>query len=209
MRADARKAPAGERKTEILEAACRVIARRGVRGLRIEELAREAGVSTALIYYYFEGRATLLQRALEYVSARAFAYTEPEPAAATSARTRLEAIMLREFQDSPLVYENSVVWGELWASAVFETELRADLARSGQAWVTALAQLIRAGQDEGTINAAVVPDEAAERLSAIVNGLSAKWLIGALTLERARLLVRGAVEREFGACPSSAVGTSS
>src|SRR5690348_16389689 len=122
-RAEGRKPAAADRKTEILEAACRVIARSGVRGLRIEELAREAGVSTALIYYYFEGRATLLKRALEYVSERAFAYTEPEPALTASAPARLEEILLREFQDSPIVYENSVVWGELWASAVFETDL--------------------------------------------------------------------------------------
>ncbi|MZE52785.1 TetR family transcriptional regulator, partial [Streptomyces sp. SID5770] len=44
------------RSTQILEAAARVIARRGVRGLRVEELAAEAGVSTALIYYHFKDR---------------------------------------------------------------------------------------------------------------------------------------------------------
>lgn len=201
MRAEARKAPPGDRKAEILEAACRVIARSGVRGLRIEDLAREAGVSTALIYYYFESRATLLKRALEYVSERAFGYTEPAPAPASSARARLEEILLREFQDDPLVYENSVVWGELWASSVFETDLRADIVRSGEVWAAALAKVIRAGQDEGAIDPVVVPEDAAERLIAVVGGLSDRWLIGALTVERARQLMRGAVERELDASP--------
>ncbi|WP_425558559.1 helix-turn-helix domain-containing protein, partial [Kitasatospora albolonga] len=44
--------PVSDRRTEILRAATRVISRRGVRGLRVAELATEAGVSAALIYYH-------------------------------------------------------------------------------------------------------------------------------------------------------------
>jgi hypothetical protein len=44
----------------------------------------------------FKGRATLLKRALEYVSERAFAYTEPEPATTVSAPARLEEILLMD-----------------------------------------------------------------------------------------------------------------
>ncbi|MEV4898166.1 helix-turn-helix domain-containing protein, partial [Nonomuraea sp. NPDC055795] len=42
-----------DRQRQILEAAVRVIAHSGVRGLRVEKLSAEAGVSTALIYYHF------------------------------------------------------------------------------------------------------------------------------------------------------------
>ncbi len=42
-----------DRETGILEAACRVIAREGADGLRMGAVAREAGVSSALIHYYF------------------------------------------------------------------------------------------------------------------------------------------------------------
>ena len=45
-----------DRRTQIMQAAVRVIARDGVRGLRVEKLAAEAGVSTALIYYHFHDR---------------------------------------------------------------------------------------------------------------------------------------------------------
>ena len=41
----------GERREAILTAAARVIARSGVRGLRVEEVASEAGVSPPLLYY--------------------------------------------------------------------------------------------------------------------------------------------------------------
>lgn len=42
-----------DRQTLILEAPIRVTAQSGVRGLRVEKLAAEAGISTALIYYHF------------------------------------------------------------------------------------------------------------------------------------------------------------
>ena len=55
-----------DRKTEILEATCRVIAREGADGLRMGTVAREAGVSSALLHYYFDTRADLLMQAFEH-----------------------------------------------------------------------------------------------------------------------------------------------
>src|SRR6476660_8527731 len=54
-----------DRTADILEAACRVIAREGADGLRMGLVAREAGGSSALIHYYFATRADLLLRAFE------------------------------------------------------------------------------------------------------------------------------------------------
>ena len=61
-------APEGRRagrREAILDAAARLIARRGVRGLRVEEVATEAGVSPPLLYYHFESRAGLVRATLD------------------------------------------------------------------------------------------------------------------------------------------------
>ena len=50
-----------DRVVEILDAACRVIARDGWTGLRMDAVAREAGVSKALVHYYFATRKGLLR----------------------------------------------------------------------------------------------------------------------------------------------------
>ena len=60
-----------DRTADILEAACRVIAREGADGLRMGQVAREAGVSSALIHYYFATRADLLLRAFEHADEQA------------------------------------------------------------------------------------------------------------------------------------------
>ncbi|MCX4750072.1 TetR/AcrR family transcriptional regulator [Kitasatospora sp. NBC_01287] len=186
-----------DRRTEILKAATRVIARRGVRGLRVGELAAEAGVSTSLIYYHFTDRAGTLRRTLEFISDRADRYTaERSPGTLPDdARADLEQILLLELQDTPEVRENSTAWGELRASAVFEPDLREDLAKSTHTWVHEIADLLARADPLGTAPAHAA---AAERLTALVEGLSVRWLSGSLPLDHARHLLEGAIDAELG-----------
>ncbi|MEU3748075.1 MULTISPECIES: TetR/AcrR family transcriptional regulator [Streptomyces] len=185
----------GHRRRAILEAAARVIARHGVRGLRMEELATEAGVSTALIQYHFKDRAGTLRHTLEFISDRADRYTSERDGGEGpyDARQELEQSLLLEFQDVPEVRENSTVWGELRASAVFEPELRGDLARATLAWIPDVADLL--GCIRPTVPAPALT-ASAERLTGLLEGLSTRWLSGALPLPHARELVREAVSIE-------------
>ncbi|GAA4975601.1 TetR/AcrR family transcriptional regulator [Yinghuangia aomiensis] len=189
---------AQDRRTVIMEAAARLIARRGVRGLRIEELAAEAGVSNGLIYYHFKDRAGVLRATLEFINNRAERYTAEHVAAEHLADPRavLEQTLLLEFQDTAEVRENSTAWGELRASAMFDVLLRADLAEATRVWDGEVADLIAA------VLPAVPGDralEAAQRLTALLEGLSGRWLSEGLTLDRARALILGAIDGELDA----------
>ncbi|MFF2700984.1 TetR/AcrR family transcriptional regulator [Streptomyces cyaneofuscatus] len=193
-----------DRRTAILEAAATVIARRGVRGLRVEELAVEAGVSKALIYYHFEDRTGLLRRTLAFVNNRAERYTAEQsavdattgPGAATGAAPasgplrRLEQALLLELQDLPHVRENSTAWGELRASAVFDPELRGELALASVIWVREVADQLGEVRPTAPESALVA---SAERLTALLEGLSARWLSGILPLADARARMREAI----------------
>ncbi|MFG2191879.1 TetR/AcrR family transcriptional regulator [Streptomyces sp. NPDC048639] len=190
-----------DRRTLILQAATRVIARRGVRGLRVEELAAEAGVSTALIYYHFGGRAGLMRHTLEFISNRAERYTEPEACPESEPRAHLEEMLLLELQEAPDVVENSTAWGELRATAVFDPSLREQLRESTEEWIEYATGLIRQAQEAGTVADHVVAVDAAERLTALVEGLSERWLSGSATLTRVREVLGGAFEMELGPAP--------
>ncbi|MFJ6778871.1 TetR/AcrR family transcriptional regulator [Streptomyces yangpuensis] len=189
-----------DRRTDILTGAARVIARQGVRGLRMADLAAEAGVSTALIYYHFEDRAGILRHALAFIGDRADRYTatardaDPE-ALPPGPRQLLERTLLLEFQDLPEVRENSTAWGELRAHSVFDPELREELAAAGAAWAAEIAGHLAAlcpAAPPGAVTAA------AERLTALLEGLSVRWLSGLLPLRHARDLVREAIGVETG-----------
>ncbi|MGC0419363.1 TetR/AcrR family transcriptional regulator [Embleya sp. AB8] len=185
-----------DRRTTIMEAAARVIARRGVRGLRVEELAAEAGVSTGLVYYHFKDRTGVLRATLQFINDRADRYTTERAAEARPASPRAELAerLLLELQDDPVVRENSTAWGELQASAVFDESLRDDLRQATEEWSIEIAELI----------ARAIPTAppahtraAAERLTALLEGLSGRWLADILPVTHARALMSDAITVEL------------
>lgn len=197
-----------DRKTEILEATCRVIARSGAHDLRVEDVAKEASVSPALVYYYFDTRAELLSRAFEFADARSTAHTMKHIQTDLSGRERLHAILFHEFDDAPDVRDNWVIWGEMSSTAVFDKDLLATLDTWSRNWVKMVADLIRDGQQDGSIAAdANEADAAAERLTAIVDSLGGKIQLGFLDPSRGRTILQEALDMELGADRGVATAT--
>ncbi|MEC3978665.1 TetR/AcrR family transcriptional regulator [Amycolatopsis sp. H20-H5] len=186
-----------ERRTQILQAAVRVIAQDGVRGLRVEKLAAEASVSTALIYYHFKDRAGILHAALEHINHRAENYTDAAFAAGSDPLAQLEQLLLLELQDTDEVRENSIAWGELRASAVFNQDLREALRATTGAWNADVEALLRQAQAVGTVTADLDPALTAEHLTALVEGLSERWHSGSITVDRARRVLTRALTAEL------------
>jgi AcrR family transcriptional regulator len=70
----------GEGREALLDAAVRLIARKGLRGLTIRGVAEEAGVTHGLVRYYFKSRSGLIHEAMVRAGAMAVGETlEPRP----------------------------------------------------------------------------------------------------------------------------------
>ena len=63
------KVPQAERRTQILTAAYRVAAERGLTGIRISEVATRAGVSHGLVLYHFKSKRGLVLALLDWLLA--------------------------------------------------------------------------------------------------------------------------------------------
>ncbi len=183
-----------ERRDAILRASATAIAERGVRGLRVTDVAEVAGVSPGLLYYYFKDRIGLLEAALVYINDRASDYRTEEDAPTASARDRLTRSLLGEMQDRTDVVENSLAWNELRASAVYEEALREPLARTTQEWISEIAGGVSQAQLAGEVSARIDPHRAAVTMTALVEGISGRWLCREITTEAARELLRAAIE---------------
>src|SRR4029078_11451590 len=83
-----------DRTHDILRAACRVIAERGCDGMRMGDVARSAGVSSALVHYYFDTRSELLRRAFLYADEQFDAFIQSAVARCETPRERLETAVL-------------------------------------------------------------------------------------------------------------------
>lgn len=186
-----------DRVDQILESTCRLIAQRGMHDLRVEDVAASAGVSPALVYYYFKTKDRLIARAFEFADARSTANTFAEIAPSAGARDRVELVLVNEIADNDVRRENWIIWSETSAAAVFDPVLRRSMERWSSNWVKIVADLIVDGQREGSIPRGVKPGDAAERLTAVVDSLGTKWMLGTMTQRTARRLIRRAIELEF------------
>lgn len=188
-----------DRRRSLLDAAIAQIAAAGTRGLRVDEVASRAGVSTALIYHHFGDRSTLLREALTHVGDRAEIYTA---AAAGTGRERVILVALAEIQDDHTVRMNSSAWGELRSAAIFDDTLRPALIAQVQRWHDDLSELITLGWADGSIRRANRPAEAiAAAVTAAVEGFSGRWLSGVLETEMARAALAAACEALLGDPP--------
>ena len=137
-----------------------------------------------------------MRATLEHANERAA--TRTTDGGSVSGRERAERSLLAELDDGDHVRDTSVVWGEVLASAVFEPDLRDQLREASAAWIGARGERDRRGRRGGSIPGDVDAQACAERLTALVDGLSARWLAGLVTRERARELLAAAIASELG-----------
>src|SRR5918998_298902 len=100
------------RPAEILAAACRVIARKGVEATRVADIAREAGTSTATVHYHFETKGEVIFAALKWANERPYEALEDRLEGTTGAPARLATLL-----DAAVPYpregqDDFLLWGE-------------------------------------------------------------------------------------------------
>jgi AcrR family transcriptional regulator len=189
---------APNRKHLILDAACRAIARAGAAAVRVSDVAREAGVSTALVHYYFPSRADVILQAFGHVDDLADAFAEEQMAKLATGRERAERLILTWAGDDPAIRTNWAVWNEMWQYAAHNEAARAMVADSHGRWIEQVAELIADGAKDGSIRADVDVDGAARRLAACVDDWGRETLIGMRTPAGMRAALAAATAHELG-----------
>jgi AcrR family transcriptional regulator len=165
---------------------------------RVEDVAEEAGVSSALIYYYFGTRDALIRQAFDFAEGRSSAHASVD---GIKGAEQVRRALMDEIDDSAAARENWVIWGETAAAAVFDDDLRTSLAKWAEDWVGSIADLIRAGQADGSIDAALDASEVAEFLTSVVDSMGWRWLIGGITLKRAHQVIAKSIDLGLSAAP--------
>jgi AcrR family transcriptional regulator len=186
-----------DRTTDLLDAACRVVAKSGAHGLRMNHVAREAGVSNALLHYYFETRAELLARAFAYAEDRVYAHAEVELGGLGTAAEQLRRFLHLYVEDDVVFQENWVLWNEMWSSSLFDPDMRPAIEETYRRWIAFIVELVEQGRSDGSIPAGVDPEEAGARLAAVVDGIGSQLLLGLLRRERAAALIEQSIGLEL------------
>jgi len=121
---DARNVP--NKRNAILEATIRVLRERGLSGLKVEEVAREAEVGKGTVYLYFQDKRDLLKALVEYHTRRFY----DDAAAITQSDLPFEE-RLRRLMERRIAFVEE--WRGLWSAVAREAA-----PQGKKAWLTGL-----------------------------------------------------------------------
>ena len=188
-----------DRVVAILQAACRVVVREGAHGLRMASVADEAGVSKALVHYYFSTRQELLRSAFAYSEGRLDKLVDEEIAGLKTGAERLERALLVSIDADTPISEQRALWNEVWSSLRFDDELRPLVERWYRTWLDRMVRLLEEGQKDGSVPASLDAKAAGARLAAAADGVDSMLYLGLLERDGARELLLGCLVRELSA----------
>jgi AcrR family transcriptional regulator len=169
-----------QRRLQTLEAAVEVIGERGLCDTRVADIADRAGLSPALLLYYFDSKDNLLTEALTFSEDRFYLSTFHELSEITDARERLVRLIelaIPPDRSSGRVTGDWTLWLELWARALRDREAARKRAALDRRWRTTIADIVRSGQQSGHFLPTQDPDEFALRLGAVMDGLVIQMLL--------------------------------
>ena len=180
MRVSPRQRLTEERRTQILEAAVRVIGERGLAETRISDVAVRAGTSPGLVLYYFGSKDRLLTQALAFAEDRFYEHTERELARIPDAATRMLrlidlACLPEESPDGD--WTEQLLWMEMWVRAPRDPDVARNRELLDRRWRETIEAVVRDGQATGGFRP-VDPAEFSLRFAALVDGLGIQVALG-------------------------------
>jgi AcrR family transcriptional regulator len=170
---------ADQRRTQMLQAALEIISERGYAETRIADVAERAGVSPALVIYYFKTKDHLLTEAIRYYDDHWYVVGQRRMSDMTSAAARLEEIVAMSTlaEADPEPSGSWSLWLDFWAQAARNPEVGTVRQKSDERWREEIAGLVRIGQEAGEFQD-VDPQDFAIYLSTLLDGLTIQVALG-------------------------------
>jgi AcrR family transcriptional regulator len=166
-----RKSIIAIRRQQLIEAARRVVLRKGYHRATIHDIAAEAGVSTGIPHHYFPDRDELLFATLEHVAEQMRQMVATAVERAGTPRDKLEAYVRAASPAHQIIRDGWLVWLEYWADAIRDPRL-AEFHRGRYTWWREqLGGILRQGMAEGCFRSVDVEDFVLH-LIGLVDGLS-------------------------------------
>jgi AcrR family transcriptional regulator len=184
------------RREEILLATTDLLDRIGLASIRVSDVAKALGVSTALVFYHFRTKDTLVAEAFAHAVDRDLRRLDRAEARGSDPTDRLRRVLRLYGPTGQAIGWR--VWIDAWALAQREPEIAAVLRRMDRRWCAVLRAVVDDGVAEGSFTCAD-PAASVTRISALLDGLSVATLVyGTVTRAQLRRWVAGAVATELG-----------
>ena len=164
-----------ERREAFLAAAYRTIKKRGIDGVTIRAVAREAGFTTGALVHYVDSKDKLLVQASEYAARD----VRVEMETAEALPDKIEALRQVVYLALPSDEEkrgNWNFWLGFWERSTHNAAVRRVTHLRYAEWITRTERLIEAAQSAGRVDSEIDVHLAARAVVALVDGIATQAL---------------------------------
>ena len=182
--------PESVRRQQILDAARKCFIEKGYYPTRMEDIARQAGLSKGGIYFHFESKRQVFEALVRHEYQESTTFLKQISQQSIGSYEEMFQIMARHYLDSfgarPDFPRFFMVMGEMAGRDESVREMLADLQNE---YTTVIARIIQAGIDAGALKP-VDPHAAATLLKGIIDAVEGYMAIG-VEMDNERLLATG------------------
>ncbi|MEM7519215.1 MAG: TetR/AcrR family transcriptional regulator [Myxococcota bacterium] len=171
------RATEGDKRERILQAAIRVFAKKGFYATKVSEIAKAASVADGTIYLYFQNKEAILVSVFDDRMKALLALLERISSSQRTSEEKVQRIM--ELQLGLLEEERDlaeVVTVNLRQSSTFLKQYAAPLFRR---YLELMADVVAAGQRDGSFRKDLNPRVVARSLFGGLDGIALTWALGA------------------------------
>lgn len=181
-----RRAKGKEREELVLEAAGRAISELGFANVRMSDVAERANMTTGHVTYYFPSKTDLLLLAISRSEESLLRESRAEMISIDDPVERLRWLIARAASDG---FQDSGwnLWLQVWAYGMSDNEVAQEHRKIDQRWFELLLEVIEYGCSRGVFETDA-PSDAAESISAMIDGLSIQLTVGSSRVDRDRIL---------------------
>lgn len=163
-----------ERKEQILEAAIEVFARSGFHGARMDDIAKQAGLSKGALYWYFDGKDAIIQGIMDRMFAREFEQMGAFIDADIPAKDKLERYLELALDDIAHFESLMPIMYEFWAMLLRKKRVKEVLGSYYQSFFDIAIPIIQQGIDNGEFRE-VNAEDVAVTIGAFIEGMFVLW----------------------------------
>jgi AcrR family transcriptional regulator len=163
-----------ERKAQILEAAAEVFSRAGFHKARMDDIAKQAGLSKGALYWYFDSKDAIIQGILDGMFAREFEQAGAFITADIPAKVKLEQFLELALEDIVNFESLMPIMYEFWAMLLRKKRVKEVLGSYYQGFFDIVIPIIQQGIDSGEFRE-VNAEDVAVTTGAFIEGMFVLW----------------------------------
>ena len=156
-------------------------------GARVSDIARAAGLSTAIIHYYFATKDDVLFAAVRWQNERETIRRAAIVAGDAPAVIKLVRFLEESMPPSGFAREEALIRFDLWGKAMRDTTYGDVLRPLREEWRGQIATLLEEGVANHELHLRAPLAQVLEELTAVLDGYSLQYMLGYRWMSAARL----------------------